>query len=60
MVPWGRLTRLRFRVGDMRFEVVFETPMMFLSSPENTRGPLRRKEICYIDGSDRSFAKSML
>jgi hypothetical protein len=39
----------------LRFEVVFETPVLFLAPPENKKGPVSGREIHNIDGSDKSY-----
>lgn len=37
---WSKFTRRRFRPLELRFEVEFQTPVIFVSPPSNIRGPL--------------------
>jgi hypothetical protein len=49
---WAKGTHRRFRRSGWRFEVIFETPVIFVASPLNPRGPIFDQEIHYIDGTD--------
>ncbi|KAG0649954.1 hypothetical protein D0Z07_3583 [Hyphodiscus hymeniophilus] len=57
---WSSGTRRRIRWSEFRFEVLFETPVIFLSSPENRRGPIKERDIYYIDGTDESYIKTQV
>ncbi|RGP78604.1 modin [Fusarium longipes] len=37
---WSNFTHRRLRLFEFRFEVEFQTPVIFVSAPSNTRGPL--------------------
>ncbi len=51
-------TRRRFRGRELRFEVVFETPVIFLAPPENEKGPIWGRKIYNLDGTDKSYAET--
>ncbi|KAI9742401.1 MAG: hypothetical protein M1818_003934 [Claussenomyces sp. TS43310] len=55
---WAKKTKRRFKLGELRFEVLFETPVLFLARPENKRGPIPGRKICRIDGSSESYAET--
>ncbi|RYP18983.1 hypothetical protein DL767_009731 [Monosporascus sp. MG133] len=55
MGEWGRYTRRKFKLSDLRFEVEFETPVIFLAPPNNNKGPVPNEPIWYMDGSERSY-----
>jgi len=55
---WAMSTRRRFRTSELRFEVVYVTPLFFLAPPQNKRGPIHGREIYNIDGSDASYAET--
>ncbi|KAL7931370.1 hypothetical protein V8C35DRAFT_310238 [Trichoderma chlorosporum] len=56
---WSRFSRRRMLWSEFRIEVQFETPVLFVARPENTRGPLGNDEdfrqedrkIIRLDGS---------
>jgi hypothetical protein len=52
---WSQGTHRKLRMYEFRVEVVFETPVIFLAAPNNTRGPIHNREIHYIDGSLKSY-----
>jgi hypothetical protein len=52
---WAQATRRIFNWGDMRFEVIFQTPVIYLSRPFNDRWPLINRPIHYVDGSGGSY-----
>jgi hypothetical protein len=54
MSDWANGTQRKFRTRELRFEVIFETPIIFLAEPGNTRGPLGTP-IYAIDGTDESY-----
>jgi hypothetical protein len=55
---WGKSTRRAFDWGDMRFEVFFETPDIFLGHPENKRGPVKQRLVHYLTGTNESYINS--
>lgn len=52
---WARATRRKFRASELRFEVTFETPVIFTGSPNNRLKPLQDREVYYIDGTEESY-----
>ncbi|KAI1458619.1 hypothetical protein F4805DRAFT_424066 [Annulohypoxylon moriforme] len=55
MGPWARFTRRRWRWSELRFETIFESPVLFVGFPSNLHGPLPFQDIWYIDGSEKSY-----
>jgi hypothetical protein len=55
---WAMGTRRKFRTPELRFEVVFETPVLFLAPPTNKKGPIYGRQIYNIDGSDASYVET--
>jgi hypothetical protein len=45
----------KFRASELRFEVIFETPVLFTASPDNHHGSIRNREIHYICGTEESY-----
>jgi hypothetical protein len=43
---------------EFRIEVVFETPVIFLAAPDNTKGPIKNRKIYYIDGTPKSYEET--
>lgn len=54
MGPWYQTRRRIFRVSELRFEVQFQAPVMFVCPPDNTRGPVAFEEIRFIRGTEES------
>lgn len=52
---WDSGTHRKFRRSELRFEVIFETPVMFLARPDNKFGPIPDREIYYMDGTQQSY-----
>lgn len=52
---WAQGTHRKLRMYEFRVEVVFETPVIFLAPPTNTRGPVIGRKINYIDGTPESY-----
>ncbi len=48
-------THRKFRRRELRFEVVFETPVLFLAKPDNEKGPIPGAKIYVVDGSSDSY-----
>ncbi|KAI1411597.1 hypothetical protein F5Y13DRAFT_200886 [Hypoxylon sp. FL1857] len=55
MGPWAGLTRRRWRWTELRFEIIFESPILFVAPAFNLRGPISGRDIWYMDGSDKSY-----
>ncbi|KAJ0346651.1 hypothetical protein COL154_008482 [Colletotrichum chrysophilum] len=61
MGDWAQFTRRIFKWYEFRFEVEFETPVIFVAPPTNPRGPLgehKNKEITYMVGTPDSYKKT--
>ena len=52
---WSGGTHRKLRFYEFRVEVVFETPVLFTAPPTNDRGPIKDREIFYIDGTEKSY-----
>ncbi|RFU79422.1 hypothetical protein TARUN_2811 [Trichoderma arundinaceum] len=56
---WSQFSKRRLLWSEFRFEVQFETPVIFVAKPDNTRGPLgndedfsqEHRKIIRLDGS---------
>jgi hypothetical protein len=55
MGMWAKGTHRKLVAREFRVEVVFETPVIFVASPDNTKGPIPERAIHYVDGSDDSY-----
>ncbi|KAK4643858.1 Mod-A protein [Podospora bellae-mahoneyi] len=55
MGEWHKSKKRAFRATELRFEVQFETPVIFICPPTNTKGPIPAKPIYFVDGSDQSL-----
>jgi hypothetical protein len=60
---WSQFARRQMVWTEFRFEVQFETPVIFVAKPSNTRGPLgddalakdENRKIIRLDGSNANF-----
>ncbi|TEY30106.1 hypothetical protein BOTCAL_0898g00020 [Botryotinia calthae] len=52
---WSKGAYRRFNMKKFQFEVVFETPIIYISSLVNKRDQIRNEEIFYIDGTPTSY-----
>ncbi|KAL2158786.1 hypothetical protein VTH06DRAFT_3978 [Thermothelomyces fergusii] len=55
---WHRTTKRIFRPAELRFEVRFETPVIFVCPPYNKRGPIPGKPILFVDGTEESLVNT--
>ncbi|KAL7765907.1 hypothetical protein ACKLNR_003823 [Fusarium oxysporum f. sp. zingiberi] len=55
MGKWALTKTRRFSWDELRFEVEFEAPVIFVSPPDNQHGPIRGAEIYFLDGSPKSL-----
>lgn len=57
MGEWALTRRRKFRYSELRFEVQFETPVIFMCPPSNKRGPLGQdRPLWHVEGTGRSEA----
>lgn len=54
MGPWYQTRKRIFRVEELRFEVRFQAPVMFVCPPDNTRGPIPWEDIRFVQGTEES------
>lgn len=55
MGNWAEGTRRVFVWSEFRVNTVFETWVVFLSTPDNTRGPIAGRPVYNIDGTLESY-----
>jgi hypothetical protein len=55
MGKWALTKTRRFSWDELRFEVEFEAPVIFVSPPYNENGPIPGAEIYFLDGSEKSL-----
>ncbi|KAL2264329.1 hypothetical protein VTK26DRAFT_6572 [Humicola hyalothermophila] len=58
MGKWHESKRRVFRATEFRFEVQFETPVIFVCPPSNKKGPIKNKPIYIVDGTPQSLANT--
>lgn len=55
MGRWADTKTRRFSWDELRFEVEFHVPVIFVSPPTNKRGPVRDQPIYFLDGTKDSL-----
>lgn len=60
MGPWNKGTHRKLNWREFRVEVIFETPVIFIAPPTNTRGPIMDRDIFYLNGSAGSYMETMV
>jgi hypothetical protein len=55
MGKWHESKKRKFRATELRFEVQFETPVIFVCPATNDKGPIKDKPIHFVDGSNESL-----
>ncbi|KAK4168352.1 hypothetical protein QBC43DRAFT_117212 [Cladorrhinum sp. PSN259] len=55
MGEWHHSKKRKFRASELRFEVQFETPVIFVCPPTNERGPIPGKPINFVNGTPESL-----
>ncbi|KAI0381175.1 hypothetical protein F5Y04DRAFT_281150 [Hypomontagnella monticulosa] len=58
MGPWAKLTRRRWRWTELRFEVIFDSPILFVAPAWNERRPIPNRDIWLITGTDKSYEET--
>jgi hypothetical protein len=56
--PWAATRRRILRYSELRFEVRFEAPVLFVCPPTNTRGPVPTEEVKFLKGTEQSEAET--
>ncbi|KAH6609933.1 modin [Trichoderma cornu-damae] len=54
MGGWAKSKTRQFRLDELRFEVQFDVPVIFVSPPTNQNGPVADAPIFYLDGTQKS------
>jgi len=55
---WHKTKRRKFRLEELRFEVQFEAPVIFVCPPSHQRGPVKGAQVWHIDGTDTSITNT--
>jgi len=55
MGEWYKTTKRIFRPTELRFEVQFEVPVIFVCLPDNKRGPVKDAPIHFVSGTEESL-----
>ncbi|OLN95212.1 hypothetical protein CCHL11_10298 [Colletotrichum chlorophyti] len=58
MGKWSESKKRILKFTEFRFEVQFETPVIFLCPPSNKKGPVKGQPIIFIDGTETSLKDS--
>jgi hypothetical protein len=58
MGEWHKSKKRVFRLDELRFEVQFETPVMFVCHPSNTKGPVKGAPIHFVNGTPESLKET--
>ncbi|KAK3937947.1 hypothetical protein QBC46DRAFT_174484 [Diplogelasinospora grovesii] len=58
MGEWHKSKKRIFRPTELRFEVRFETPVIFVCPAKNENGPVKGAKISYIEGTPESLAET--
>ncbi|KIH89128.1 hypothetical protein SPBR_07427 [Sporothrix brasiliensis 5110] len=53
--PWHTTKKRRFRLSEMRFQVLFETPVFFVCPADNKRGPINGAPVWFVKGDPESI-----
>ncbi|XWW98371.1 hypothetical protein V2A60_006371 [Cordyceps javanica] len=55
MGGWARTKSRHFLWEELRYEVQYESPVIFVSPPQNERGPILEAPIYFLDGTRQSL-----
>ncbi|OAQ99478.1 hypothetical protein LLEC1_02335 [Akanthomyces lecanii] len=55
MGGWARTKTRRFTWDELRYEVQYDSPVIFVSPPKNERGPIPDAPIYFLDGTPQSL-----
>lgn len=59
MGKWAKSRSRRFSWEELRFEVHFDAPVIFVSPPNNESGPIHGADIFFLDGTQKSLDATM-
>ncbi|KAH7629678.1 hypothetical protein B0T09DRAFT_264064 [Sordaria sp. MPI-SDFR-AT-0083] len=57
---WLHTLRRKFRPNELRFEVLYKAPVIFVCGPDNRRGPVPGEPLRFLTGSDESKWKAWI
>ncbi|EPE03001.1 modin [Ophiostoma piceae UAMH 11346] len=57
--PWHKTKKRQFRYSEMRFRVLFKSPVFFVCPADNTKGPVRGAPVYFVQGTDSSVKKTL-
>lgn len=55
---WHKSKKRKFVWEELRFEVQFEAPVIFVCPPGNNKGPVKDAPVAHIDGSEESLQRT--
>lgn len=55
MGEWSKSKRRKFHYDELRFEVQFEAPVIFVCGPKNDKGPVPDRPINFVKGTPESL-----
>lgn len=58
MGEWAKSKSRRFSWEELRFEVQFDAPIIFVSPPNNKNGPILGAPIFFLDGTQKSMEET--
>ncbi|KAH8168507.1 modin protein [Sarocladium implicatum] len=58
MGKWAETKSRKFSWHELRYEVEFESPVIFVARPDNKKGPVPGQPIIVLDGTDPSITES--
>ncbi|KAJ6779631.1 hypothetical protein PWT90_06493 [Aphanocladium album] len=58
MGDWAKTKTRRFSWEELRYEVQYDSPVIFVSPPSNKRGPIPNDDIFFLDGTPKSLEET--
>ncbi|KAM5385634.1 hypothetical protein ACJZ2D_000833 [Fusarium nematophilum] len=58
MGKWSETRSRRFRLDELRYEVEFDAPVIFVSPPSNEFGPIRDSKIYLLEGTKENLEET--
>ncbi|KAK3291109.1 uncharacterized protein B0H64DRAFT_42584 [Chaetomium fimeti] len=58
MGRWHESKKRKFRATELRFEVEFETPVIFVCPTTNDKGPIKKQPIYFVSGTPQSLKET--
>ena len=57
---WFFTLKRKFRPRELRFEVLYQAPAIFVCKPDNENGPVKNEPIRFLKGDDESKVKAWI